>query len=170
MVIFVFVFIVLVILDLWFVPLFSRSQPFIVILALGLVVFCLFMCLHRWLVSLFASVPTLFLSSKTIFLSGPRFIYSLSISISFFFSTPLSIIFWSVSVNMVHESFPLSYFSVYFFSSVSPSPPSVPYLSLWLVESQELIPTGGAVSPGLTAVTGASHSFIFKAITFSSFQ
>lgn len=106
----------------------------------------------------------------TIFLSSPQFIYSWSPSSFFplFVHSPL-VCFWQHCARILSSVLLFCILFIFVFFSVSPSPPSMPYLSLWFVESQELTPTGGAVSPGFTAVIGISRSFIFKVITLSSF-
>lgn len=133
--------------------------------------------LHGWLLPLcrlFAtrdqiSVPTPVQTARFLS-SSPRFIYSWSPSSFFplFVHSPL-VCFWQHCARILSSVLLFCILFIFFFFSVSPSPPSMPYLSLWFVESQELTPTGGAVSPGFTAVIGISRSFIFKVITLSSF-
>lgn len=81
-----------------------------------------FVCLHGWLLplcSLFAtpaqiSVPTPAQAAR--FLPYFYLVHDLFIpDLPLVFFHYLSTLFWSVSVNTVHESFPLSYFSVIFF-------------------------------------------------------
>lgn len=136
--------------------------------------------LHGWLLPLcrlFAtrdqiSVPTPVQTARFLpyfYLVHDLFIPDLPLVFFHYLSTLLGSVFWQHCARILSSVLLFCILFIFFFFSVSPSPPSMPYLSLWFVESQELTPTGGAVSPGFTAVIGISRSFIFKVITLSSF-